>query len=78
MIVIVGTVLPSGASEFTHGFFFSRVYGFIDHYLSFMTILLSVILRFTASEYPFGISKLFSPFFKRNVSTTDPISEYNS
>jgi len=33
---------------------------FVDHWLSFLAIILSVLPRYTTSDYPFGIS---NPFF---------------
>jgi hypothetical protein len=61
-----GTAYPSGAPEFTPDFFGVHVTRslvlyvcFVDHYFSFFfwPFVLSV-LRFTESDYPFGIFKL--------------------
>jgi hypothetical protein len=45
---------------------------FVDHCLSFelflLTIVLSVLLRFTDSDYPFGIFKLFFLRLSSNIS----------
>ena len=72
-----GTAYPSGAPEFPlvfNGFFVTRslvlCVSFVDRCLSFCTlyllvIVLSVLLRFTDSDYPSGIFKLF---FVKNVS----------
>ena len=66
-----GTAYPSGASEFTpvfSGVCVTRCLVlcvcFVDRCLSFCTFFLLAIvlsvLRFTDSDYPFGIFKLFS------------------
>jgi hypothetical protein len=65
-----GTAYPSGAPEFTPGFTGVRVTRslvlyvcFVDRCLSFilflLAIVLSVLLRYTDSDCPFGIFKLF-------------------
>ena len=70
---------PSGAPEFTLAFSGVRVtrflvlFGcFIDRCLSFSTfhlaIVLSVLLRFTGSNYPFGIFKLLVDWCNSNIS----------
>ena len=64
------TAYPSGAPKFTPGFSWVCVTRslvlyvyFVDRCLSFcpflLAIVLSVLLRFTDSDYPFGIFKLF-------------------
>ena len=67
-----GTAYPSGAPEFTTGFsgvrvtwslvlyvyFVDRCWSFLAFVLFLMAIVLSV-LRYTDSDYPFGIFKLF-------------------
>jgi len=50
---------PSGASTFSFVFSGVRVARSICFLLSFLAIALSVLLPFTASDYPFGIFKLF-------------------
>ena len=63
-----GTAYRSGAPEFTRGFSSCSIFSFlccvfvvVDHCLSFVLLLLaialSVFLRFTDSDYPFGILK---------------------
>ena len=67
-----GTAYPSGAPEFTPVFSGVRVTRslvlyvcFVDRCLSFkfvlflLAIVLSVLLRYTDSDYPFGIFKLY-------------------
>jgi hypothetical protein len=62
-----GTAYPFGAPMFTSGFSGVRVTRslvlcvcFVDRYLSFfLANVLSVLLRFMDSDYPFGIVKLF-------------------
>jgi hypothetical protein len=65
-----GTAYPSGAPEFTPGFTGVRVTQslvlyvcFVGRCLSFilflLSIVLSVLLRYTDSDCPFGIFKLF-------------------
>ena len=66
-----GTAYPSGAPEITPGFSEVRVTRslisyvcFVDRCLSFctfflLTIVFSVLLRYTDSDYTFGIFKLF-------------------
>ena len=55
------TAYYSGASEFT--LVFSGVPMFMCYVLyiilSFFSIVLTILLQFTASDYPFGIFKLF-------------------
>ena len=62
-----GTTYPSGAPEFSWGSRYS-IFSFMcivlkivvcPFVLLLLTIVLSVLLRFTDSEYPFGIFKLF-------------------
>ena len=63
-----GPADPSGAPEFTRFFcdvratlsFVSRVC-FVDRclFFSLLVVVLSVLLRFTDSNYPFGIFKFF-------------------
>jgi hypothetical protein len=43
-----------------------------------LTIVLSVLLRFTDSDYPFGIFKLFLIPFKYFLSLTNLIIAYDS
>ena len=71
------TAHPSGVSEFTTGFSGVRVAWIFVFYVAFCTIFclfvffLSVLLRFTDSDYPFGIFKLFlcvSPLTNINPS----------
>jgi hypothetical protein len=51
-----GTANPSGPPEFTPGF--CRVSVARSH----LVIILSVLLRFAVSDYPFGIFKIFLCF----------------
>jgi len=68
-----GTAYPSGPPEFTPGFCRVSVARslvlcvvFQDRCLSFvlflLVIILSVLLRFAVSDYPFGIFKIFLCF----------------
>ena len=66
-----GTVYPSGAHAFTPGFQWGSCYSifsfmrifcrslFVLLYFFLLAIVLSVLLRYTDSDYPFGIFKLF-------------------
>ena len=58
-----GTAYPSGAHEFTRGFIGVGVTRSLVLYVCFvdrcLAIVLSVLLRYTDSDYPFGIFKLF-------------------
>ena len=74
----VGTVYPSGAPQFTLGFLVGFV--LLDLYfymyvlqivvcpfvLFLSAIVLSVLLRYTDSDYPFGIFKLFLYYICHN------------
>ena len=60
------TVYPSGAHEFTPGFQWGSCYSIFSFMRMFcrslfvlLTIVLSVLLRYTDSDFPFGIFKLF-------------------
>ena len=69
---VTGTADPSGAPEFTPGFQWGSRYSifsfvcmfcrslFVLFILFHLAIVLSVLLRLMDSDYPFGISKLFS------------------
>ena len=63
-----GTAYPSGTLEFTPGFQWDSCYSIFSFICMFsrsmfvlflFAIVLSVLLRFTNSDYPFGIFKLF-------------------
>ena len=60
-----GTAYPSGAPEFTPGFSWGSCYSIFSFMYMFCRlwfVLLSV-LRFTDSDYPFGIFKLLFSYF---------------
>ena len=68
-----GTAYPSGASEFNPGSYYDSSYWIISFMCMFcrslfvlflLTIVLSVLLRFTDSDSSFGISKLFKSLSK--------------
>jgi len=63
-----GTAYPSGAPEFTPGFKGGSCYSIFSFMCMFcrslfvlflLAIVLSVLLRYADSDYPFGIFKLF-------------------
>ena len=66
-----GTSYTSGAPEFTPGFLWGSCYSILNFYvyvleivvcpfvLFRLAIVLSVLLQYTDSDYPFGIFKLF-------------------
>ena len=63
-----GTAYPSGTLEFTPGIQWDSCYSIFSFICMFsrsmfvlflLAIVLSVLLRFTDSDYPFGIFKLF-------------------
>ena len=61
----IGTANLSGAQEFTPTFseyllLNFQFYVYVLFVLFLLTIMLSVLLRFTEYDYPFGIYKLFS------------------
>jgi hypothetical protein len=67
-----GTAYPSGAHEFTPGVQWGSCYLIFSFMCMFCrslfvlflsTIVLSVLLWFTDSDYPFGIFKLFTDIF---------------
>ena len=70
---VAGTAYPSGAPEFSTSFWSGLCYLIFSLmfcislfvHLSFflLTIVFSVLLRFTDSDYPFGIFKLFLKTF---------------
>ena len=67
-----GTAYHSGAPEFIRGFWWGlccSIFRFLYLCVSFcpflLAIVLSIILRFTASDYPFSILKLLYIKFKR-------------
>ena len=70
------TAYPSGAIEFTPGFLWGSCYSIFCFMcmvcrslfvLFLLAVVLSVLLQFTDSDYPFGIVKLFLYSYNLNL-----------